>query len=232
MRPRYVILTARITYESSGPSEDLSRGCTQHGNPSKDCGTSKRSAVRSTVGTVRFSGVLRRAQTERYLYKSSVQKVDKKAEEDSSDTSSIFLADTDVRSEFANCLGSTTAKTLKWNIFVVDWVAYSGDSFSSGDDLDVIIVLADSKALGLVTTSTPSINFNHTIYQLASAIEKGKLPLQVDGCKICVKSLALCSDKSCSRIQTLAWNGAAKFSTANFQLFGVITILLVYQVFM
>lgn len=148
-----MILTARITYESSGPSEDLSRGSAQHGNPSKDCGTSKRSAVRSTVGAVRFSGVLKRAQTERYLYKSSVQKVDNKAEEDSADTSSIFLTDADARSEFADCLGSTTAKTLKWNTFVVDWVAYSGDSFSSGDDLDFIIVLADSKALGLVTTS-------------------------------------------------------------------------------
>lgn len=65
MCPRYVILTTRITYESSGPSQDLSRGWAQHGNPSKDCGTSKRSAVRSAVGAVRFSGVLRRAQTER-----------------------------------------------------------------------------------------------------------------------------------------------------------------------
>ena len=80
----------------------------------------------------------------------------------------------------------------------MDWVAYSGDSFSSGDELGVIIVLADSKVLGLVTTSTPSINFNHTIYELTSAIEKGKLPLQVDGSSIWVKLLALCSDKSCS----------------------------------
>ena len=79
----------------------------------------------------------------------------------------------------------------------MDWVAYSGDSFSSGDDLDVIIVLADSKVLGLVTTSTPSINFNHN-HELTSAIEKGKLPLQVDGPNIWVKLLALCSDKSCS----------------------------------
>ena len=35
-----------------------------------------------------------------------------------------------------------------------------------------IIVLAGIKALGLVTTSTPSINFNHTIYELASATKK------------------------------------------------------------
>ena len=128
----------------------------------------------------------------------SAQKLDKKAKEDSSDTSSVSLTDADGRRQFADGLGSTIAKTLKSNTFVMDWVAYSGCSFSSGDDLDVIIVLADSKVLGLVTTSTPSINFNHTIYELTSAIEKGKLPLKVDGSSIWVKLLALCSDKSCS----------------------------------
>lgn len=132
--------------------------------------------------------------------KVSAQKLDKKAKEDSSDTSSVSLTDADGRRQFADGIGSTIAKTLKSNTFVMDWVAYSGDSFSSGDDLDVIIVLADSKVLGLVTTSTPSINFNHTIYELTSAIEKGKLPLQVDGSNINIwlKLLALCSDKSCS----------------------------------
>lgn len=80
------------------------------------------------------------------LYRSSVQKVDKKAEEDSSDTSSA-LTDAEARSQFADGLGSTIAKSLKWNTFVMDWVAYSGDTSSSGDDLDVIIVLADIKAL-------------------------------------------------------------------------------------
>lgn len=162
----------------------------------------------------------------------SAQKLDKKAKEDSSDTSSVSLTDADGRRQFADGLGSTIAKTLKSNTFVMDWVAYIGDSFSSGDDLDVIIVLADIKVLGLVTTSTPSINFNHTVYELTSAIEKGKLPLQVVGSNIWVKLLALCSDKSCSWTQAFAWNGAAKFSTANFQLFGVIAFLLVYQVFM
>lgn len=128
----------------------------------------------------------------------SVQKLDKKAKKESSDTSSVSPTDADGRRQFADGLGSTIAQTLISNTFVMDWVAYSGDSFSSGDDLNVIIVLADFKVLGLVTTSTPSINFNHTIYELASAIEKGKLPLQVDGPNIWVKLLALCSDKSCS----------------------------------
>lgn len=72
--------------------------------------------------------------------------MDKKAEEDSSDTSSA-LTDAEARSQFADGLGSTIAKSLKWNSFVMDWVAYSGDTSSIGDDLDVIIVLADIKAL-------------------------------------------------------------------------------------
>ena len=142
MCPRYVILTARITYESSGPSEDLSRCWAQYGNPSKDYGIPKRSAVRSAVGAV-FCGGRKRNDD---LYRSSVQKVDKKAEEDSSDTSSA-LTDAEARSQFADGLGSTIAKSLKWNTIVMDWVAYSGDTSSSGDDLDVIIVLADIKAL-------------------------------------------------------------------------------------
>ena len=75
----------------------------------------------------------------------SAQKLDKKAKEDSWDTSSVSLTDADGRRQFADGLGSTIAKTLKSNTFVMDWVAYSSDSFSSGDDLDVIIVLADSK---------------------------------------------------------------------------------------
>lgn len=158
---------------------------TQCSKNSGRSGQIQRCFEEGAIGTMIFTNV-------------SAQKLDKKAKEDSSDTSSVSLTDADGRRQFADGLGSTIAKTLKSNTFVMDWVAYSGDSFSSGDDLDVIIVLADSKVLGLVTTSTPSINFNHTIYELTSAIEKGKLPLQVDGSNIWVKLLALCSDKSCS----------------------------------
>ena len=61
--------------------------------------------------------------------------MDKKAGEVSSDTSSA-LTDAEARSQFADGLGFTITKSLKWNTFVMDWVAYSGDNFSSGDDLD------------------------------------------------------------------------------------------------
>lgn len=50
----------------------------------------------------------------------STQKLDKKAGEHSSDTSSVFLTDADARSEFADGLCSTIAKTLIWNKFVMD----------------------------------------------------------------------------------------------------------------
>ena len=128
----------------------------------------------------------------------------------------------DAGSRFADGVGLSIVHCLKWNTFVMLWVAYISESYrsTSNDDVDIIIVLADSKALGIVTTSTPSINLNHTIHEFASAIEEEKLPLKVDGYKAWVKSLALCSDKSCTRTQTIAvsnkspWNGADRFDSS------------------
>lgn len=157
----------------------------------------------------------------------------------STERPSVSLSADDAESRFADGVGSSIVRTLKWNTFVMDWVAYPSGRFGGSDDVDIIIVLADSKALGIVTTSAPSTNFNHTIHEFASAIEEGKLPLQVDGYNVWVKSLALCSDKSCTRTQTLAvsdkppkWNGATKVSCANVGLFGVIAALLVYRPFL
>ena len=143
--------------------------------------------------------------------------------------SSVSLPEVDVGSRFADGIGSSIARILKWNTFVMSWVAYIQGGFGSSDDVDVIIVLVDSKALGIVTTSSPSVNFNHTLSNFTSAVEEGKLPLQVDGYNVWVKSLALCSDKSCARTKTLAvsenppkWpvsNKGAKVSCGEVKLF-------------
>ena len=159
-----------------------------------------------------------------------------------SERSSISLSVADAGSRFADRVGSSIARILKWNTFVMDWVAYISGSFGSSDHEDIIIVLADSKALGIVTTSTPSINFNDTNHEFASATEEGKFPLQVDGYNVWVKSLALCSDKSCARTQTLAvsdkppeWpimNGGSRVSCGIVGLFGIIAVLFIYQLFL
>ena len=131
------------------------------------------------------------------------------------------LPETDAQSRFADKVGSAIARALKWNTDVMDWLAYY-------DDLDIVIVLADIKALGIVSTSTPSVNFNQTIHEFAAAVENGALPVQVDGSKVWIKSLASCSDKSCNTSQTLAvskkppWNGATEMSHGTAALCGVI----------
>ena len=116
------------------------------------------------------------------------------------------LPEADARSRFADQVGSAIAKALKWNTDVMDWLAYP-ENVTHADDPDIsniIIVLADIKALGIVSTSMPGIDFNQTIEEFASAVAKGTLPLQVDGHNVWVKSLASCSDKSCNSTQVLA----------------------------
>jgi len=120
------------------------------------------------------------------------------------DSSSSYLSQSDAGSRFADGVGSSIATILKWNTTVMDWLAYT-DNFAGRDNLDITIVLADRKALGIVSSSTPSVNFNKTIHAFASAIEDGKVSLlQADGYSVWVKSLALCTDKYCARTQILA----------------------------
>ena len=120
------------------------------------------------------------------------------------DSSSSYLSQSDAGSRFADGVGSSIATILKWNTTVMDWLAYT-DNFAGRDNLDITIVLADRKALGIVSSSTPSVNFNKTIHAFASAIEDGKVSLlQADGYNVWVKSLALCTDKYCARTQILA----------------------------
>ena len=117
------------------------------------------------------------------------------------------LSEADARSRFADQVGSAIAKALKWNTDVMDWLAYP-ENITHADDPDIsniIIVLADIKALGIVSTYMPGIDFNQTIEEFASAVANGTLPLlQVDGHIVWVKSLASCSDKSCNSTRVLA----------------------------
>ena len=155
------------------------------------------------------------------------------------------LPEADLQSRFADGVGSVIASTLKWKTDVMDWLAYT-DAVVDVDNLDIYIALADKKALGIVTTSAPSVDFNQTIQEFASAVETGTLPLQVDGYKVWVKSLASCSDKSCNSTQTLAvsteasteastredstewplWNGATRISRVNVCLCGAVALLI------
>ena len=130
----------------------------------------------------------------------------------------------------------------------MDWLAYTG-RVQDPENLEIVVLLADKKALGIAITSTPSVHFNKRINEFASAVKQGALPLKVDGHSVWVKSLASCSDKACTSIQTLAvshkppnWgktlapcsdkacnstqlNGAAEISRGKVFLFGTIAVL-------
>ena len=130
----------------------------------------------------------------------------------------------------------------------MDWLAYTG-RVEDPENLEIVVLLADKKALGIAITSTPFVHFNKRINEFASAVKQGALPLKVDGHSVWVKSLASCSDKDCTSIQTLAvshkppnWgktlalcsdiacnstqlNGAAEISRGKVFLFGTIAVL-------
>ena len=130
----------------------------------------------------------------------------------------------------------------------MDWLAYTG-RVEDPENLEIVVLLADKKALGIAFTSAPSVNFKQTIEEFTSAVKQGVLPLKVDGHNVWVKSLASCSDKACTSIQTLAvshkppnWgktlapcsdkacnttqlNGAAEISRGKVFLFGTIAVL-------
>ena len=143
------------------------------------------------------------------------------------------LPEADAQSRFTDEVGSAIAIALKCNTDVMDWLAYTG-SVVDPDNLEIVMLLADKKALGIVSTPIPSINFNQTIQEFASAVKHGQLPLKVDGYNVWVKTLASCSDKACNNTQTLAmsdktpnWNGASGISGGNFGLCGAIAVLIV-----
>ena len=163
------------------------------------------------------------------FFKIKIQKF-KKRKRRSTDS----LPEADLQSRFADEVGSYLASSLKWNTNVMDWLAYT-DAVSDLDNLNISIVLADKKALGIVNTSASSVDFHQTIQAFASAVKKGTLPVQVDGQKVWIKSLASCSDKSCNSTQTLAvsdkppWSGAAGISHGNVVLCGAIALLIMFM---
>ena len=114
--------------------------------------------------------------------------------------------DETARLKFTNGVASAIGRRLKWDTVVVDWFAFPNDVKNASDptSLEMVIVLADKKALGIVTSFSPSFDFSQSLQQLSSAIEGSTLPLQVDGYNVWVKSLASCTDKSCNDTQTLA----------------------------
>ena len=141
------------------------------------------------------------------------------------------LPESDAQSRFADGVGSAIASALKWNSDVMDWLAYTG-RVEDPENMEIVVLLADKKALGIAITSTPSVNFNQTIQEFASAVQRGALPLKVDGHNVWVKNLASCSDKACNSTQTLAvsdkppnWNGAAEISGGKVALCGTIAVL-------
>ena len=84
----------------------------------------------------------------------------------------------------------------------MDWLAYTG-RVEDPENLEILVFVADKKALGIAFTSTPSVNFKQTIEEFTSAVKQGMLLLKVDGHNVWVKSLASCSYKACTRTQTL-----------------------------
>lgn len=153
------------------------------------------------------------------------------------------LPEADSQSRFADRVGSAIATALNWNADVMDWLAYPENTTAPADDPDIlnlIIVLADIKALGIVNTSAPAVSFNQTIKEFALAVGKATLPLQIDGYNVWVKSLASCSDKSCNSSQVLAasdkppkWNtrNSAQIAYSNLGMCGF-TATLVTVVFL
>lgn len=146
------------------------------------------------------------------------------------------LSEADARNRLADGVGSAIASTLNWNSDVIDWIAHPANGANSDDPgtLHIVIVLADKKALGIVNTSTPSVNFDQTMLEFASAIEEGRLLMQVHEFSVWVKSLATCSDKSCDNTQTMVlsvrspnWNGAAGIFHIQITLCAVIAPLLI-----
>ena len=114
--------------------------------------------------------------------------------------------DETARRKFVDRVASAIASRLKWDTVVMDWFAYPSNVKTASDpsSLEMVMVLADKKALGIDTSFRPSFNFNQSLQKFSSAIEEGTLLLQVDGYNVWVKSLVSCSDKSCNDTQTLA----------------------------
>lgn len=180
------------------------------------------------------------------LVKIVIKKIKKFIKRDRRLADPTSLPEADARSRFADGVGSALEKALKWNTEVMDWIAYTENETLSKsqdpDNMDIVIVLADKKALGIVNTFSPFVNFNQTVKEFAVAIKGGKLPLEVEGYNVWVRSLSSCSHQSCNETKTLAvsdkppnWIGGSETSTScshqfqtNARLLGVCTALVFF----
>ena len=144
------------------------------------------------------------------------------------------LPEDDAHTRFVDGIGSAIARALKWNSNIMDWIAHPDNEthFDDPDGFYIVIVLVDKRAIGIVSTFNQSVNLNHTVQEFASAVTEGKLPLEVHGSSIWVKSLASCSDKFCDQPETLAVrsdkplrsNNAAGITLGIVSLLGAITV--------
>ena len=109
----------------------------------------------------------------------------------------------------------------------MDWIAYTENKelpkYEDPDNMGIVIVFADKKALGIVQTSSPF-----------EVIKGGKLPLEVEGYNVWVRSLSSCAYQSCNDTKTLAVsdtapheNGGSETSQTNARL-GVCTALVLF----
>ena len=141
------------------------------------------------------------------------------------------LSNVNVLSRFANGVGEEIASALSWNTNVMEWLAYASD-WVSLSNVEIIIAMADLKALGIIPAPIESVNFEQTINDFVSAMNDSKLRPQVDGYNVWIKSLALCIDKSCVKTQTLAvsnehpWSGATRISHGTVGVFAGIAMLI------
>ena len=87
----------------------------------------------------------------------------------------------------------------------MDWIAHPDNKthFEDPGGFYIIIVLADISTLGIQRKSNHSVNFNHTVQEMATVIERGMPLLRVHGSFIHVKSLAMCFDKFCDQSEIL-----------------------------
>ena len=122
-------------------------------------------------------------------------------------TSSVPFPNGDARNRFADKVGSSIAKSLNWNTQFIGWLAFPvAESNLDSDSFDIILVLADKKALGVVHAVLLRVNFDYIFNKFASKIKQGTLPLiTVDETSYWVKSLDLCSDKACITTTPLAF---------------------------
>ena len=137
----------------------------------------------------------------------------------------------DELSRLADGVSTAVASALEWNTDVMDWVAYTTNWVSFGN-VDIIIAIADIKALGIVNAPIESVNFEQTIHDFALAINESSLQPQVDGNNVWIKSLASCIDKACVITRKLAnsdkppWSGATGIAHGNLGMFIVIAMLI------